>query len=254
MADRALALATALAAVDAALSAADAPDKTPEQILAEMAAASRNAAENGTVPGTRAAIDRMKRKWCRFVVEFGARLGYVSGASPTIQFVLQFVSYMHNNRDRWSSFGRKGMGNSAFLSAAYHLPKYVFPELEYAGWDGLDSVALKMKGVPHKAAVLDERKRLVVGNGDVGSTGQVYQGSKRTHGRGRGRQDINNSARVRIRIKTIAPASVCPASASVCVRIRMRPNPYPKAGVRIRMRPNPYAPESVCARIRKKPV
>jgi hypothetical protein len=172
---RALALSNAHAALNAALSAVDAPDKTPEQILEEMAESTRNAAEHGTVPGTRAAIDRMKRKWCRFVAVFGVRFGYVSGASPSLEFVRRFVSFMHNNRDRWSAVERKGLGMSAFLSAAYHLPKYVFPELEYAGWSGLDSVALKLKGAPYKCAVLDEHKRIVVGSGELGSTGKVFE-------------------------------------------------------------------------------
>ena len=136
MAANALPLAAALATAYAAMSAADAPDKTTEHILEEMATATQNAAEHGTVPGTRAAIDRMKRKWCRFVTQFGVRLGHVSGASPSLQFVRSFAAYMHNNRDRWSAVERKGLGYSAFISAAYHLPRYVFPELGYTK-DGL---------------------------------------------------------------------------------------------------------------------
>ena len=54
--------AVARAIADAALRAVNAREKTTDQVLAEMAAASRNAAERGTPPGTRAAIQRMKNK------------------------------------------------------------------------------------------------------------------------------------------------------------------------------------------------
>ena len=170
MAANALALATALATAAAAMSSADAPDQTTDQILEEMATATRNAADHGTVPGTRAAIDRMKRKWCRFVTQFGVGLGYVSGASPSLQFFRNFAAYMHKHRDRWSAAERMGLGYSAFCSAAYHLAMYVFPELGLEGWVDLDPVVLKMKGAPFRITMLGERKRLVVGNGDLRST------------------------------------------------------------------------------------
>jgi len=78
-------------------------------------------------------------------------------------------------RERWSAAERKGLGRSTFLSAAYHLPKYIFVELAYDGWVGLDAVALEAKGFPFKRAMLDEAKRLVVGNGDLSCTGQVFE-------------------------------------------------------------------------------
>ena len=97
--------AVARSIADATLRAVNARKKSTDQVLAEMAAASRNAAERGTPPGTRAAIQRMKNKWCRFVGECGAQLGFVA---PTIEFVLQFVSFVFNNREVWSAAGRKG--------------------------------------------------------------------------------------------------------------------------------------------------
>ena len=111
--------AVARAIADAALRAVNAREKTTDQVLAEMAAASRNAAERGTPPGTRAAIQRMKNKWCRFVDECGAQLGFVA---PTIEFVLQFVSFVFNNREVWSAAGRKGCGKTTFLSALGGVP------------------------------------------------------------------------------------------------------------------------------------
>ena len=157
---------------DAALRAVNAREKTTDQVLAEMAAASRNAAERGTPPGTRAAIQRMKNKWCCFVDECGAQLGFVA---PTIEFVLQFASFVFNNREVWSAAGRKGCGKATSLSAAYHLPKYALVELKYGGWVGLDAVALEAKSAPYKAAVLREYNRMVVGNGDVSSTGRIFE-------------------------------------------------------------------------------
>ena len=55
--------------------------------------------------------------------------------------MLKFGAFMFKNRERWSAAERKGLGRSAFLSAAYHLPKYIFVELAYDGWVGLDAVA-----------------------------------------------------------------------------------------------------------------
>ena len=70
------AVAAALARAAAAFDAAEAPDKTHDETVAELERAAGNAAQHGMPPGTRAAVDRMKGKWCRFVAEYGERLGF----------------------------------------------------------------------------------------------------------------------------------------------------------------------------------
>ena len=99
---------------EAVLRLFDAPGKSVDEILAEAAEASRNAAAHGTPPGSRAKIDQMKRKWCRFV-EMMRNAGRCFEASegPSVAFVLEFAAFLFNNRDIWSAAGRKGLGKRA---------------------------------------------------------------------------------------------------------------------------------------------
>ena len=167
-------LAAAVAGAQSAVSAAEAPEKTDEQIVEAIASAEAAAEANGIAPATRYAIDRVKIKWQRFVERFGATYGF-DGRTPTMGIVTHFVTFMFQNRETWSALGRKGLGKAAFVSAAYHLPRFVFPELGYDGWVGLDPVQLATKSAPYRKSILEKHKALTVSSGDISGTGKGFE-------------------------------------------------------------------------------
>ena len=67
-----------------------------------------------------------------------------------MDIVTQFAAFMFHNRETWSALGRRGLGKQAFVKAAYMLARYVFVELGYEGWVGLDPVQLQAKSAPYK--------------------------------------------------------------------------------------------------------
>ena len=117
-----------------------------------------------------AAKKKLERKWSRFMLVRGGKYGFMESRGPTVELVEHFTTYCFCTRDRVSTVGREGLGDSYELQIRYMLAKFVFVSIGYSGWTGLSAHALHEKAEPFKMAVREHWKRLKCSDSDGFST------------------------------------------------------------------------------------
>ena len=85
---------------------------TTESVMERIREAEEQAAEHGDSVKQSAQADVLKRKWLRFLLIVGGEYGFCEGDAPSLELVKHFTTYCFKTRDKGSSIGREGMGDS----------------------------------------------------------------------------------------------------------------------------------------------
>ena len=137
--------------------------------------------DNAKAHGWHGWAGSMARRFRRFLVSHGERLGYDEEAGPTLDVVRRFMDWCLAGYARlnFSCVGRKADADAYYaLHLPYTLAQRCFPMLELGGWVGLERLELKAKAEPFKAEILAYWKRLKESRDDVEALGRSLQKTK----------------------------------------------------------------------------
>ena len=101
------------------------------------------------------AARQMQRRWELYLDLYDKR-----GEQPSLEMVKLFTTFMYTSRQRRSSAGRQGLGDSVAVMAEYTLAQEVFQMMEYEEWKDLNMRERKINAAPFRDAIHEQWARL----------------------------------------------------------------------------------------------